>query len=255
MSPPEYAIARGAFVGAMIFGVLTYVLWLSTTGETLAVKIIVGTICGAVAFGALPVVLNWINATEIRNNKSPKYAGVLHAVKNGVLYSNTKNLGAVSMIEIGDSGTKIFTNEDQPIINFYGTPLKVEVLDGEAKVSTQIKDETGKLIAEINKNEWATGQPPAIWDRNYSDDSFEVINPNGDVVLQIRALPDRIQIQGDWYGPDGHGKRMVKSNDPANPGALFLSLYRGKEEAGVPHVPIKRMFQYPSALHFGELSK
>jgi hypothetical protein len=73
--------------------------------------------------------------------------------------------------------------------------FKVELINGKAKISTRITDESGNLIAEIIRNEWKVA-PTRAWDRNYSGDALEVKDSRGYVVLQVRVLADRIQIQG-----------------------------------------------------------
>lgn len=120
-------------------------------------------------------------------------------------------------------------------------------------MSTQIKDQKGSLIAELIKNEWKIAPPPQTWDRNYSKDALEVINPKGDVVLQVRALDDRVQIQGEWWADAVRGTRIVKSQDTKNPGGLMI-FFGPKHPLGIPgDDQIVRMFRYPSELHFGEL--
>jgi hypothetical protein len=44
--------------------------------------------------------------------------------------------------------------------------LAIHLIDGRLLVSTQIRDETGSLIAEMKDNEWKQG--PGIFDRNYT---------------------------------------------------------------------------------------
>jgi hypothetical protein len=115
------------------------------------------------------------------------------------------------------------------------------------------------LIAEIIRNEWKVAPPPGNWDRNYSDDALEVRNPRGRVVLQVRALADRIQIQGVWpLGPEwkpSGAAQMIIRQDPNNPsqGQLVLYPLNPRPETAWPEIiPI---FKYPSERHLGELKK
>jgi hypothetical protein len=77
--------------------------------------------------------------------------------------------------------------------------FKVESIGGKVKVSTRIANDTGSLLIEIIRNEWLVAPPPQTWDRNYSDDALEVRDGSGRIVLQVRSLLDRIQIQGMWW--------------------------------------------------------
>lgn len=58
-------------------------------------------------------------------------------------------------------------------------------------MSLVIRDRSGRLVAEIVNNEWKVN-PQNAWDRNYSADALEVRDPTGDIVLQVKALADRI---------------------------------------------------------------
>jgi hypothetical protein len=68
------------------------------------------------------------------------------------------------------------------------------------------------------------GHPP--WDKNYTDDSLEVKDGRGRVVLQVRMLPDRVEFQAEY--PDG------------DTGLLEDGFY-SKEDGITP------MFKYPSS--------
>ena len=121
------------------------------------------------------------------------------------------------------------------------------------KVSTRIVDDIGNLLVEINRNEWKVAPPPQTWDRNYSDDALEVRDGAGRIVLQVRALSDRIQLQGMWWvdlGPPNGVRRMTiwQGTDPKK-GAQIVFTPKGGGEPP-PHIP--PMFVYPSELHLGE---
>ncbi|MEJ0092842.1 MAG: hypothetical protein WDN46_05280 [Methylocella sp.] len=48
------------------------------------------------------------------------------------------------------------------------------------------------------RNEWRVTPPPGTLDRNYTDDALEIRGAGGKIVLQLRVLQDRIQLQGEW---------------------------------------------------------
>jgi hypothetical protein len=136
-----------------------------------------------------------------------------------------------------------------PIFIFFTTSnLLIELIEGQLKVSTQIRDRDGDIVAELTRNEWRIAS--RAFDRNYSKDALEVKNAAGRIVLQVKILPDRIQLHGEWWGENGQGVRAMRH--PEGGGALFLPLHANIPDTG-PF--IEPLFQYPSELHFGELRK
>jgi hypothetical protein len=123
-----------------------------------------------------------------------------------------------------------------------------------------VTDEKGILIAAIERNEWLVAPPPGAWDRNYNENSLEVKDAQGEIVLQVWALPDRIQFQGKWW----------TDRFPLSPNKMTrMSVYTERvldlgfgstksvlhEKAGMGgNVSIRPLFRYPSALHLGELA-
>jgi hypothetical protein len=157
-------------------------------------------------------------------------------------------------IEIGHSGDIVEISGPSPaftLILYKNSSLKVEVENGKLLVSTQIRNAAGNLIAEIVRNEWKSF--PAAWDRNYDDDTFEVRNEKGNIVLQIRALPDRIQLQGEWPSEGGQTIRLVDSKRPNAPlgSRGLIARYSGADDSKIPK--IEPLFKYPSERHLGEL--
>jgi hypothetical protein len=129
--------------------------------------------------------------------------------------------------------------------------FKIEVIEGKLKVSSQIADDNGHLIVELIQNEWKVAPPPNSWDRNYSDDALEVRDASGDVVLQIRLLPDRIQLQGVWWvdiGYNGMVRIIIRGNIWDGAQTLFVP-----KNSKNPAPKIDPMFRYPSEHHLGQL--
>jgi hypothetical protein len=188
---------------------------------------------------------------EARPETVPRWFGVL--APRWTLFSADAEK---PVIEVGDSGTMIRWKGPQGVpmtFNFFDQAnLTVELIKGRVAISTKIVDTTGKIVAELKQNEWSVAQSPVTYDRNYSDDSLEVINPEGRVVLQVKALPDHIQIQGEWYSSTGSGFRIVSEHEKSGRvSPQLFSFHPGYKRCGPQIVP---MFKYPSGLHFGELS-
>jgi hypothetical protein len=179
------------------------------------------------------------------------YSGVLNP--RATLVFSPEGGDTIHRIEIGQSGT-IIANPDKPIEFLLlrclrSAQFRVENVARKMKVSSQIYDREGRLIMELVRNEWKVAPPPLTWDRNYTDDALEVRDDRGLVVLQVRALMDRIQIQGRWWIDTARGTRevMVRDNPAEGGGALIT------DDSNVP--AIVPMFEYPSERHFGELRR
>jgi hypothetical protein len=160
-------------------------------------------------------------------------------------------VGPAPILEIGDSGSRIalMGQQGKPVFGFWNdSNLLIEDVAGTVVVSTSIRDASGKLIAEIIRNEWKT-QPSLLWDRNFDKNKLEVRDDAGYVVLQVISLPGVIQIQGVWRDSHGHSFGLVKSSDPNRPGGFMIS------NRPITEMRIEPIFKYPSDLHLGELAK
>jgi hypothetical protein len=182
-------------------------------------------------------------------SNAPKNYGVL-GPKNETLINGDH---VSRMIQVGDSGPHIRFDgkEGEPIFRlFKDSDLLVEIVNGRLKISTKLADRSGRVVAELIRNEWKVAPSPQVWDRNYSDDALEVKGPDGNIILQTRILPDKIQIAGVWYGPNSSFFAM--SPGPDGTGFLRINPQGGDPNFAPPK--IKPMFNYPSDLHFGELA-
>jgi hypothetical protein len=212
---------------------------------------------GAILAGAF-LLLAW----NFRPEAIPLYSGELSAKpKAKLLFSPVEPTTNPPRLQIGDSGVFIEGRADQgpeallfPILE--ESQFKVELINGEMKVSTQIKDSSGNMVAELIRNEWKVAPPPGSWDRNYTHDTLEVLDGRGDVVLQVRVHPDRIQIQGVWWKnlrPPNGWTRVYIWRNPDKPGGAELTFIPKDSTATPPSIP--RIFEYPSDRHLGELRK
>jgi hypothetical protein len=161
-------------------------------------------------------------------------------------------------MEFGNSGAKITFGgrEGEALFKFFErSALVLESVGGRLMVSSELFDDDGKLAVELIRNEWKVAPPPKTWDRNYTDNALEVRNPKGAVILQVRMLPDRIQLQGEWRSENGEGVQIMQLPHPKTgemSGAIVL--FKKENEAQFRGT-IKPIFRYPSALHLGELIK
>lgn len=150
-----------------------------------------------------------------------RYAGNLEFPSHVIFSSSTKY--TKRKLEIGRSRTVFFTErENMPLFMVTeDSEILIELIDGKPRISTKVHDYNGKLVAELFRNEWKVAPPPATWDRNYSDDALEVRDDRGLIILQIKVLPDRIQLQGEFWSADGSGMRLVENEDLGKGGFFF----------------------------------
>ena len=163
--------------------------------SSLPMPLLIG--CALISAGCLVVLGYWIRPALV-----PAYTGILEPEKPISLLYSTKTEGRIPKLRIGPSN--VFIAGDAPgFVSMLFPALSkaqftVEAIDNEMRVSTRVADESGNLIAELIRNEWKVN-PNGSWDRNYSADALEVKDAQGQVILQVRAFLDHIQIQGMWW--------------------------------------------------------
>jgi hypothetical protein len=199
----------------------------------------------------------YLLANFLRIPLREKWKGQQAEKTDGYISSLHTGLAKGAIFEIGDSDSKFecIGDKSKPAWQFvYDSGLLIVVENGELKISTPVKDRDGRLIAKIDRNHWYVYS--GALDKNYNTNSLEVIDAGGHVVLQVKLLNDRIQIQGEWRDEFGNGVRMRKTNIDAGEqkGAMFVPWRNPQTELKFDSELIKPMFKYPSRDHWGELS-
>jgi hypothetical protein len=201
---------------------------------------------GAISAGTLILLADWI-----RPDLVPKSVGVLEP-KVETFYSAQTN-SSEQQLQIGDTGPVFAASRlnATPLSRIWKEDdLLIETINGRLKVSTKIRDQRGTLVAELNRNEWKVAPSPKVWDRNYSDDTLEVKDETGRIVLQIKLLSDRLQLQGEWWKDEINGVGLFKTRDNGGIIAIFGTGFKRKDAP-----EIEPLFVYPSDSHLGELRK
>jgi hypothetical protein len=268
----EFWFVRGCFIVAALL-TLASLAWLTYEHPLGPGKISVAAVVGAIVAVGLVVALEWVSNKERAalptdhegtsepkgaNANPPKYSGEIAPVEK-VIFAIDRPF---PRIQIGTSDVFFVGSVGQ--FEVYLSPVlrrdqfKIETIDGQIKVSTRVADAAGNLTAEIIRNEWKVLPPPGTWDRNYNVNSLEVKDPKGRIVLQVKIVPDAVQIQGAWsLGPEwkpAGAEYVVVRTDPVGKGAQFV-LYPYNPKPGVIWPEIKAIFEYPSERHLGELAK
>ena len=183
--------------------------------------------------------------TDYRREQQDAHSGTLIGPPR-VLFSPTEQHPE---LEIGESGSvfKFAGNPGEPMFVIADTSLTVVMDRGSVKVSAKIFDRTGALVAELYRNDWSTNRN-ALYDRNYSANALEVRDNTGDIVLQVKVIEDRIQLQGIFYGTGGHGCALAEVPEGKGKGAIMVPL------PGHPRPKIRPLFRYPSERYLGQLA-
>ena len=152
---------------------------------------------------------------------------------SGKLQSPIKSKEDKPVLKLGDARL-VWTGEpNKPILQIAEEPLTISMKDRKAEVSLVIRDNNGIILAGIRDNEWFVAQPPVTLDRNFNENSLEVINAKGKVILQVQVVGEEVRLAGQFYTINGQG--------PSGIGPLL-----GKPPSG-------KLFKYPSVEHPGEL--
>jgi hypothetical protein len=160
--------------------------------------------------------------------------------------SNAQN----RMYQIGRSGPILIWQgaKGQSAMEFPdAAKLELSLKNRELYISTEVVDGQGKMVAKVTENQWEVSPDHSVsWDKNYTDDTLEVLDGRGTVVLQIRLLPDRVQIQGEWHDAFGNGMRIREGSH----GDALLSRITGQNN--LANERIKPIMKYPSREHWAE---
>ncbi len=122
---------------------------------------------------AVAAVQIFITIGEQREKRVAAFSGTLRG-RRVILSGQTK---VFPKLEIDDSGAVLMYSGPQGAPQFRifeDTSLEIWLEDGKLRVSSQIRDRAGRLVAELRANEW-TVKPERIWDRNYSNDVLEAV--------------------------------------------------------------------------------
>ena len=174
-----------------------------------------------------------------------RYHDRTHATTSGTIsVTATANQAAVMI-----GGTRFLINTKRGVLFAEGpnesSLLAIRLEGDKLLVSTHIFDDSGNLIAELKDNVWNHQPRPAIFDRNYTNNTLEIRGPTGDVVLQVASLGKDVYFAGVLQCKSG--SRITITPDPVSGGAVLGRVPRGSASA----FSIEPICDYPSDLHLG----
>jgi hypothetical protein len=175
------------------------------------------------------VIQGYVKHEEAQKTWQTKWSGRLRSPSKSSAKLPAIVLGQTKVIYQGDPTKPAFVLADEPLF--------VRVQDGEAQLSVVIRDKDGIVLAAIRDNDWFVAPSRAL-DRNFNQNSLEVINSKGDVVFQVRVQGEEVHIAGSFYPKEG---------GPA-PAYIGPWLHQLEGKGG-------SLFKYPSGEHAGELNQ
>lgn len=199
----------------------------------------------AICFSVLSYVLILQQEKEKKVTSMEGTLGVSSSYLKNLVFSTKDNIYPIVQLGTSDCRLILKGSQGKLIVLPEDQYIAVSNDQGKVKLSTKLRGKSG-LIVEIIDNEWRLN-PLKLWDRNYNDNALEVKDENG-VVLQIKVLSDRIQLQAIYYDKNGNGV-VIGGNQEYMGGHGIIEKTGPNCE---PNYTIKPIFKYPSNLHFGE---
>ncbi|MBZ5530804.1 MAG: hypothetical protein LAO20_05175 [Acidobacteriia bacterium] len=177
------------------------------------------------------------------------------AKTSGYISARNPNRGGRPALEFGDSGV-IFPwwENNTPLSLLKEAGLILEKGENGIEISTVIRDRFGRRVMKIEKNHWTVDAPNSV-DKNHTDDALEVLDGGDHVVFQVRMLPDRVQLRGEWHDEFGHGVQITECRDEIDKLHGCVQIFGERWQEQDKRTILKRIFEYPSSEHLGQFSK
>jgi hypothetical protein len=132
--------------------------------------------------------------------------------------------------------------------------LKIWFEGDQIKVTCDVRDSLGNIIASMDRNEWLTNKS-FLLDRNFNKNSLEVKDNTGQVVFQVQLKGDEVSLMGIFFKADGRYLVISSFRNPKGTNKGFFAVLGGpySKFKEIKSMEIEPIFRYPSTLHKGEL--
>jgi hypothetical protein len=203
-------------------------------------------LCGLVTLLCLD--FSWL---FLRHRVMKEKAGVL----SGYIAARNPKYISNPVVEFGDSGLVMrWWDNSTPLHLLKDAGLVLETGNDGIEISTIIRDRFGRRVMTISKNRWMVEAHNSI-DKNFTDDALEVLDEGGHVVFQVRMLPDRIQLRGEWHDEFGNGRQITECRVQKERSSGCIQIFGPKFPEEANKINFEPIFEYPSAEHLGEFRK
>lgn len=175
---------------------------------------------------------------KYQEDEKAKYSANSGLILEGISNSNVQNItylvGPTKVV--GFQNRTIFGKNGVVSISFCEDDiLSTRIEYGKLKISSVLRDKDGHIVARILSNEW-TVNPKFMWDKNFDNEAFEVIDDKNNIILQVLLYGDTVRIRGDFYCS---GNRIFIDDN-------------GWHFNPSKKLSIEPIFKYPSIDHPGE---
>jgi hypothetical protein len=143
-----------------------------------------------------------------------------------------------------------YPSNDNDLNVLHELGFTVEIKNGIPVLTTPVKDRSGNIIAIIAQNHW-TVRPQFSLDKNYTQDTLEVLDSTGHSVIQVRVLGDLIQINGEWRDEYGQGIEITGDDN----GVVRVNRWKNAHEEMETEKALHPIFNYPSKLYWQQFLK
>lgn len=173
----------------------------------------------------------------------------------GTLVSNDRHLtdrvvgvGPGLYFKVAATNGVFLTADGEPIVS-------LKVVNGKLLVSAKIVGSDESLVAEIIDNDWKVN-PNKSFDKNYNDNTLEVLDNSGNIVLQVALLEGLAHIAGQFKCAQGKIARIGYSMNVKGVGddgwVDYKSYFDWRSTTNQNFPKLPRLFKYPTPKHFGE---
>lgn len=133
---------------------------------------------------------------QLETDWRSKYDGILESPYVSTSTNPAIAFGGTTLNWGGAPNTPQITFND-------GGFIMVNLINGEAVLTTQIRDSNGDLIGKIDDNHWYIYSPQFIVDRNFTDNSLEILDLKGNPTFQVQIEGNTVHIAGYYYKQEG----------------------------------------------------
>jgi hypothetical protein len=128
-----------------------------------------------------------------------------HRKESGILRSEHRSSAKYPVLQLCESGLKYTGDPTKPVFSFGGEGIFLRIEDGEAKLSMVVRDSNGIVMAVIRDNVWFVPKSPNVLDRNFDNNTLEVIGSHQEVILQVQILGEKARLAGMTHSREGGG--------------------------------------------------
>jgi hypothetical protein len=189
----------------------------------------------------------WFVATALCLPMYMKWRKDMAAATEGYIHSRSVGHGS-----LGESSPIAWDSPGQALSLYPDSSLAIDRGRDGIEFSAVVQDRNGNVVVSVDHNHWRVTN--SCLDKNYSEDSLEVKDLRGHVVLQIVLLPDAVKLRGEFHNGDGKGALFADAIEGKGKGGNVEIWGSDAEESEIQRQRpfVAPMFLYPSRDHWGE---